>query len=1179
EKQHFQVAIFLHFITAIYSKQYRDIRMRITSTVKNGISSQAGNLNASVPAFMGGTYNLEPAKGEVVSKMNYLYETKGKDGITTGSNRFITIPLQVYGATDQTKIGLEDLKIELIDGVDESGKVVPFNLIQEVKGMKDSIVTSKQRFYPIFRNSWSEAVYPYELMIKETPPYPARMRQLGIAITLNPLKIRNGIKDNFSRYLGVSVPEGDVEINFKQKISKIKHDENLNHIGSWQSLNLEEDIKPTEIFDYGDPERDYKNNQTVGTYRQLRRSLYVPAARNNNNLNSVYDSGKQKITETSGGDFKLSFSNYKVDSNHVPINGIAGNINDAALKNFFLFLSVGTYLKEDITLLTDNIALRYSYNVDSIWLRGTAEEELTENFGQLYYNEISYKYPLPTISVYSKYLDAKGNGSLGSSINTLINTGNEVLTAGAEFVAVTAIGVSSNFWAKDSVLMQKWNPEESEFISVSKTDPELLEGDNKIAEPKPIEYGVSRSGKYDYATLNKNRMADYVWYSKVEEAQANGKLSAIRSGSVGQRKGAQYENLFVRRRLKKSSIGDRDKFGNSFATLGWAKMAWEEDGSKSTQYPSTQSWFPSEYDENGVVSQQSDFIFGNNVLIVPAKVSYAKSINEYQTNKPKKLFRSSEKATVEVKPVLKTDDETQVEKEFTLKEVLPKGMRYELGSARFNKNVQEPEVEEVAGETTLTWKLKGKTNVKIPPLTYNVYFVQGDLKFNTSGTTELSSSGIVSMEGANTNSRLRTDEVSLTLVREDKWEIDHQVSKKEWLPIEAKQEITYQIKVSNQLKQDLTNINILDVLPEDKDTLGSKFKGNYKIKRMNYFKADQKTPYTGQVAGYVTNDPIDRGTNPNDVNLTNWTAYNQELAQGKAVFVNIAKLAPAESFYIHLTLEVSGSKAGDAMRNRVVGNSKAAKLEGLVQSQVQEVTWDYPKVTMSLKRKLKTNATELEPIYDLDQEKEEVQAVTQTVKRQDGQTFAEFIHPFKEMNFKGYTYLGYQVKVGDKIFDGNLDEIPLENFEVTLLYLGSLDFDVTKDLNFGSQRLLSKYQENIPLQKQEGVVPKLSVTNTLGSTSTWFLSVRQKTPLRNIKEEKLLGELIYRKKPNEKGLVLSKDLQPIKSSVTPTQIYTDVPLLQEEVSQEGVYLNLGTGNLAGTFSGELLWSLDDKPTP
>ncbi len=163
------------------------------------------------------------------------------------------------------------------------------------------------------------------------------------------------------------------------------------------------------------------------------------------------------------------------------------------------------------------------------------------------------------------------------------------------------------------------------------------------------------------------------------------------------------------------------------------------------------------------------------------------------------------------------------------------------------------------------------------------------------------------------------------------------------------------------------------------------------------------------------------------------------------------------------------------------------------------------------------------------------------------------------------------------------DIIPYEDFTVTYKHTGKILMNVTKNIDFKTQKLNIITQKDLSpstTDKQTNV----SLVNTSSNKKNWKLSVKETAPMKyKGVESNLLGTLyFYDKEKNTKNPLInpySINNNVFDAGKRLTQKHPIIPNKQVSSQKEsGIYLDVFPGNKAGTYSeGELTWSLENTP--
>lgn len=178
------------------------------------------------------------------------------------------------------------------------------------------------------------------------------------------------------------------------------------------------------------------------------------------------------------------------------------------------------------------------------------------------------------------------------------------------------------------------------------------------------------------------------------------------------------------------------------------------------------------------------------------------------------------------------------------------------------------------------------------------------------------------------------------------------------------------------------------------------------------------------------------------------------------------------------------------------------------------------------------------------------------------------------LNYEGYD----DVTVSDyKIYQNGVEvtptptAVPNEDFTIVYEYNGQLKFkDVAKKLDFGSITI-SEDSTKTPLSDSSDET--ISIINTV-QNSSWKLKASMPTGINQTdgKKQAFLGSVIYK---NATGTY-----QTIGQSATIIETQKDNSLYSQlglKNDSTGMFLQQDAGNLKGSYTGSLVWTLEDTP--
>lgn len=177
------------------------------------------------------------------------------------------------------------------------------------------------------------------------------------------------------------------------------------------------------------------------------------------------------------------------------------------------------------------------------------------------------------------------------------------------------------------------------------------------------------------------------------------------------------------------------------------------------------------------------------------------------------------------------------------------------------------------------------------------------------------------------------------------------------------------------------------------------------------------------------------------------------------------------------------------------------------------------------------------------------------------------------LNYEGYNPVivsDYKIYQHDKEVTKSAT-VPNDDFSIIYEYEGQLKFkDIAEKLDFGSVTLSAEDTET-PLSDSSD--ESLSIINTI-QESTWKLKASLPSGITQVngKKSPFIGNVIYKD-------ILGDTLR-IGQSATIIETQKDNQLfshIQLKNKDTGIFLKQEAGNLKGSYSGELLWTLEDSP--
>lgn len=914
---------------------YTDLVVRLSGRVINGVTDDGRMLNAQVSPSFGGTADLN--KKESTFSFDLTTDAEGNK-LSTATAPIFTIPVEVYGATNGTKLGFE-AQAQIVSAKNDKGETLDLskeNIVVKLPKVEEVTVTSDVNLQAWLKGALGESYATFQ-DITGSDKYPNLLiRQAGLAVGVVPLEGRG------TDMLGSSAPTGKITLELSQSASF--KDLTNNKV---TSLEIGKDIPALSIFDYGlirtgvpYPARAGFLSEQFPKYNRLNATrLNIPVSLKAGGINpitSIYDTGSTSMVNTNDKNIiQVSFENYVFNENWFPS---ANQSNTALLYQTYqkLFASMGMYLMVPIDLLTENSQETWGLEVTKIIYEDEdgVDKQIIPNKATdtQRYVWAETLYPVGVQVVYTKYFAENGTNIQTPRNLSTQSSGDARALMGQKIRVQTHYENGGDYMPVESTVIQKWNPNESEVYKAEYKKPNPQIGNTMAA--KPIMYGVAKVKNYSIQSLDYNKEDDYYWFSSISEAEQVGEISAAKAGSIGKRApGYNGEQLLVYRQVK-NNLGAVDEDGNPFMSVGYGIMYREAGQKGAMSYPfdvnTTNDFVPTKYDDAGIVSIQSpNSLYGDSLLVVPYTLSIGKKAIDGETGKEQSTFPASEKINWILSPRVTTEAMGELEPvSITIKDVLPKGMDYLIGSGKQDGKSFEPQITgpNEKGETTLTWTFDTIPGQSIPDIQYQTQTNQDDLIFNGQSAS-VTNRAVISSPLVNSAESLRSKDYTVSLTKVNTPIFTKTTSTPLIDADDLETPIRYLVRLSNQTELDFLNVDFLDVLPFIGDGRldgvdGSDFHGSYKLVGLKVLQEDQKTEDITAIK-YYTSQEVDPKTRPGDINVASWTTYTggNLNTNARAVYATIPKLSAKAVRYLEILILPEGSQPEDVYLNRATANA------------------------------------------------------------------------------------------------------------------------------------------------------------------------------------------------------------------------------------------------------------------
>ena len=385
---------------------------------------------------------------------------------------------------------------------------------------------------------------------------------------------------------------------------------------------------------------------------------------------------------------------------------------------------------------------------------------------------------------------------------------------------------------------------------------------------------------------------------------------------------------------------DRDKYSVLHPENEYPTPTWD---SGNLDYIKT------EYDENGEMisgTHSGGHLWGNTVLVVGANLhGNIEAIDESKAEKVNyDLGKNENVVTYSVEPQLdgNTNIASQIENVTLKAEVtLPQGLTYIPGSTEYG----EPEITNNSnGSQTLVWYIYGVISGQaIEPIRFNAQIdnetengKQYETKFVISEV--IGSDGISKIGNSQIDFRTSTETINVINLA------SHRLYKEVETPIiEKNGQIKYNISYQNNTDETVQKFQLLDILPYNGDSRGTKYEGTYTLESVKVNQTvSGAVQATDNLQLFTTNSDTVRNMTAKDDGIGTASIWTEKTI-GSTLNEEVTGIAlkgimqGRASLEIELTLNTSGNTA-----ENVYGNNSMAQVyvdseqmqTGTVQAQV-----------------------------------------------------------------------------------------------------------------------------------------------------------------------------------------------------------------------------------------------------
>jgi hypothetical protein len=933
--------------------QYTDIRYRVITEMDNAVE-----VTNTVPRNNGeianGTYIDRPAgDGSQVS------EGVMESVITDSGQVFVPIILNVYGSTQGKQIQ-PTIKLEIVEAKNvKTDKIEVFNKVYDLNNLpnlKTPITTVSAK--P------SVGVRLFQGDVKDSSVFSVTNTNInaydvGVVTVLQPLP---GRKD----YKGSTFPTGPITYQIKQKGAYQigGNDEQPMTTAQYSPFSMK--AYAPAINDRS--KADWKKSGTVDTSKFVR-PLDIPNA----NTKKIYTSQPTGDLSQIGVYSSGSFSNTDVNnttnvknSDYVGVlnpytYNMTGNRASAAMDKSFSSMEL-IYQWDKTTTYNTGIKNKWTQYRMGLYVDSVSYDGLTTtNNSTVWFPDIitppgSYS-SAPNIGVPTvggAYNDMWGKPYSSASVgqpNVSKGVGNAQVSQGQEAGLFDYAFTKNITTVKGTEHIVMWDPSAFKYDTTREAFGNTYSTKNMV---HTFQYGVPITAtKTPPYTMQVGKVADnkklYTWYDTPEAALSHGEIGAVVYKATFDND-PEYndwtsKNIQAGPHIPVTVIanpGSKTPKGNPIVVLAAhqfldknGKMVYEgpnggtADPKKSGNYTDAKkygTYAPSTFDSSGnLLTKPMEYwnYIGDTVFVKNMAITT-------KTEVKKDVYQSNEDIDIKVTGVMIGSDSVTYDGALTT--TLPKGISYKPKTATdaSGNSLPEPIVTSNAdGTTTLRWefpKLSNDQRKKGIEVNFQATSDFTQLTFKDSGYTKSLVVKTVGEMWVNGNPSLSDTSVEGVRSSQDDFiELLIQqiiLSKKadkpsievgDIDPVGVDNRLTYTVKMVNNSAGPLPNVKLLDVLPYDGDSRGTKFKGTYTVEAV-------KVNDSSSTISYTTTS-VDEHMDPNDV--TGWTDYATGSASknAKGILVSTPSLAVGQTVELTITLKPTNQKAGDVLVNDAGMNS------------------------------------------------------------------------------------------------------------------------------------------------------------------------------------------------------------------------------------------------------------------
>lgn len=942
--------------------EYTDIRYRVIAKMPNAIE-----VTDKTPRNNG-----EIANGQYIDNSDGEEGSQFSEGVMESiipdtGQVFVPIILNVYGAANSTKI-IPQFTLEIVSAKNKkTGTIETFNKEYDINSfleeeVPETTVSAKPSVGIRLAQGEVKDSSVFGLSNTNINAY-----DVGVVTVLQELPGRDK-----GDYKGSTFPTGPITYQIKQK--------GAYQIGANEEQSMsatQYTAFSMKAYSPAMKDRSKAAWQKTGTVNidKIVRPLDIPNANTNKIYTSVPKTGFDEIGVFSSGVFTNTNGNYVTNVKNSDYVGVlnpytynmTGNRTSAATSKAFSSMEL-IYQWDKTTTFNTGIKNKWTQYRMGLYVDEVSYDNIkTSNDSTIWFPDVitppgSYtsapNIGVPTIG--GAYDDMWGKPYSSASVgqpNASKGVGNAQVSQGQEAGLFDYAFTKNTIVVKGTEHIVMWDPSAFKYDLNREAYGNTYTTKNMV---HTFQYGVpiipTNTPPY---TMRVSKIAEnkkfYTWYNTPEEAILHGEIGAVVYKATfdhdwGHPTKWARENIQAGPHIPVTVIGNPGSVSpkkNPLVVLA-AHQFVDKDGKIVYEAPNGGSsnpgksgfytdakkygtYVPSTFDSSGnLLTKNMEYwnFIGDSIFIKNMAITT-------KTEVKKNLYQSNEDIDIKVTGVMNGSDSVTYDGALTTN--LPKGISYKDDSSvdGDGNKLQDPIISpNTDGTTDLRWDFRKLTNDQRKKGIEVNFTAKSDftqLSFKESGYTDSlivktvgemcvsnnTSINDKSVEGVR-SSRDTFIEMLIQQIILSKKANKPAIELGETDPLGVDNTITYKVKMVNNSAAAIPEAKLLDVLPYDGDSRGTKLSGTYTIEEISVNEPAATISYT--------NSSADEKTDPNTIsgwsNYVSGTTAASAIKNAKAVLVSVPSLDVGKEVELTVKVKPTAQKAGDVFVNDASMNSR-----------------------------------------------------------------------------------------------------------------------------------------------------------------------------------------------------------------------------------------------------------------